>query len=134
MKIRSLAAVAAILALAVAASADPKPNRAAPAQARIDVAAKLYPHFLDENDKSEASIERICEWSERWYTAQRELPLKGAALAAAADAHVARLDALAKQVDQLVKNQLADPFTKQIVAYYQAEAAVWAAEAHGATP
>ncbi len=127
----TMVASALLLCMGAAAHADPKPSLA---QARVDAAAKVYAALQKSAETGGESVEHLCEWSERWYVAQRELPLTGAALATAADDNLARIDALAKNVDRLVRAGAAGSTDAAIVAYYRAEAAMWAAQAHGKAP
>ncbi len=117
------------MTLAVArVDAKPTPSLAKLAQARVDAAADVFGRVEKAWQGGTDTLDEVCTWSARWYQAQRDQPLKGAALAAAADAHLARVQAIETLVTQRVQAGVETDADSKIVAYYRAEAELWAAQ------
>ncbi len=128
MQRRIMAAVAALLlvTVAVAHAATDKLT-----QARIDAAAKAYADAESHYKAGNGSIDAVYQWSVRWYEAQRDTPLKGKALAAAADDHLARMTALQTTAQGRVVAGTAPQSETLAATYYVAEAELWSARAKG---
>ena len=129
----SALALALVLALAVAApphraahAADAKAKTVAKlAQARLDAASTAYAAVKVQLQSGRATPEAAYQWSVRWFQAQRDLPLKGKALATAASDHLARMQDLETAVTQQVQAGSATTADAYAAAYYRAEAELW---------
>lgn len=115
---RSLARIVALACvLAGAAPLTAEPSRA---QARVDAARTAYDVAAHGFTSTEPGL--VHQWSLTWFEAQRALPLKGKALAAAAQAHLERMIALQRAVDAAVAAGTLRESDRVFVAYYRAEA------------
>jgi hypothetical protein len=110
------------LQLALTRGAAAGPDKAS---ARVAAAATAYASALARFSAGAASPEHVYVWSTRWLDAQRDQPLKGKDLAAAAAAHLERMTALAGKVDALFAGGGATALDRDAAAYYQREAELW---------
>ena len=123
--------VLGILLIAAAPARADSRSLANLAQARADAAAVVFARTEKSMEAGAATVEQTCTWSERWYQAQHDQPLKGAALAAAADANVARLKAIETLVTARVQAGASSEADAEIVTYFRAEAELFAAQVRG---
>ena len=121
-------AVTLVLAL-VASLARPAPAIAdpTPAEARVAAAATVFAATLPRLAAGAATPELVYTWSVRWLDAQRDQPLRGKALVAAAQAHLDRMTALESKVGELVKAGALPALDAAAATYYRVEAALWLA-------
>ncbi len=121
-----------ILSLLLAADARAgAPTSAKAAQARVDAAAAAYAAAETGWKNGTVSLDALCTWSERWYLAQRDQPLKGKALADAADADLKRMQDLEAEVQARYKAGTLGTPDVATVTYFRAEAELYSALAHG---
>ena len=118
----SVVALAFALLTATAAPALAGPSKA---EARVAAAAAAFATAQTRMAAGAAPVDIVYTWSVRWLDAQRELPLKGKALAAAAQAHLERMTALTAQVGAAVDRGAAPAADREAAAYYQLEAELW---------
>jgi hypothetical protein len=112
--------IAALSSMSAAAVA--KPDAAAPAQARVDAAAKLYPLLEAQWRGGRGTVDGLCAWSARWLDAVRDAPHTRKALTAALEAHRARMQAVADEAAKQVAAGTATTADALIAAYYLADA------------
>lgn len=122
MRTTSISILAVILALVAAGPVAAGPTKA---QARVDAAAAAYEISHTRLATAVTTIDVVAGWSVRWLDAQREQPLKGKALAAAAQAHRDRMIALEAEVTKAVNAGTLAADARAAIAYYRAEAEVW---------
>jgi hypothetical protein len=67
-------------------------------------------------------VERACEWSRRWFEAQRDLPLAGPPLVIAADAYLKRMQVIEADAKQRFTAGVIGADDIAIIAYYRADA------------
>ena len=94
---------------------------ASPHAERISAAEAVYTELLAGHSAGMASLDDVCAWSVRWHHAQKE-----AGDLAAGKAHLARMEALSAQVEKAVASGMAPARDAGAMAYYVAEAKVWA--------
>lgn len=117
---RSLVLAAALaLAAVTPASADDDPG------AIVDAAAKAYEVALKRWESGAGPGDDIYTWSVRWLDAQRDLPLKGKALAAAASAHLERMKTLAERTRVKVDAGAVSALDAVATVFYVREAERW---------
>ncbi|MBL8625902.1 MAG: hypothetical protein JNK64_31600 [Myxococcales bacterium] len=95
------------------------------AEARVAAAAAAFATASTRQQAGAAPVDTVYVWSVRWLDAQREQPLKGKALAAAAAAHLERMVALEAAVTKAVAAGAAPASDREAAAYYRAEAELW---------
>ena len=123
-----------IVILSLLAAADARagaPTSAKAAQARVDAAAAAYTAAETGWKSGTVTLDALCVWSERWYLAQRDQPLKGKSLADAADADLKRMQDLETLVQQEYKAGAVGTADVATVTYFRAEAELFSALAHG---
>jgi hypothetical protein len=122
-----------ILILSLLAAADARAGGASAkaSQARVDAAAAAYAAAEANWKNGTVSLDTLCVWSERWYLAQRDQPLKGKALADAADADLKRMQDLEALVQQEFKAGAVGTADVATVTYFRSEAELYSALAHG---
>ena len=93
-----------IIILVVASLCAIAPAGATPtkAEARVAAAAAAFATTTARHQAGTAPADAVYVWSVRWLDAQREQPLKGKALAAAAAAHLERMVALVPTLRRLL--------------------------------
>ncbi len=94
-------------------------------EARIAAAAAAFATARARLAAGTTTVDVVYAWSVRWLDAQRELPLKGKALAAAAQAHLERMTALAAEAGDAVDRGAAPAADREATSYYRVEAEVW---------
>jgi hypothetical protein len=116
-----------IIILVVASLCAIAPAGATPtkAEARVAAAAAAFATTTARHQAGTAPADAVYVWSVRWLDAQREQPLKGKALAAAAAAHLERMVALEAAVTKAVAAGAAPASDREAAAYYRAEAELW---------
>jgi predicted PhzF superfamily epimerase YddE/YHI9 len=124
---RLLTSLALVIGLASSTAADP--TIAQLAQARVDAAAKVWATFTNQQTTFTAGPERLCEWSRRWFEAQRDLPLAGPPLVVAAEAHLKRTTDLETQAKAQYNVGMINAGDLAIIRYYRAEAELLVARA-----
>lgn len=115
--------VAAALATAAAlapAAADDDPGT------MLDAAARAYEVATARLAAGAGTVEEVHLWSVRWFDAQRDLPLKGRALAAAAVAHLDRMKELAAKTRSMIDAGATSSSVAPATIYYVLEAERWA--------
>ncbi len=122
MSLRTAAAAVALVALVTTAPASADPGRA---EARVATAAKIYEAIHARLAVGAVPVDSVCAWSVRWLDAQREQPLKGKALAAAAQAHLERMTALEAEVTKAVAAGTMAAVDREIAGYCRLEAELW---------
>lgn len=95
------------------------------AEARVTAAAAAFATTTARHQAGAAPADAVYLWSVRWLDAQRDQPLKGNALAAAAAAHLERMVALEAAVTKAVAAGAAPASDREAAAYYRAEAELW---------
>lgn len=120
-------ALAIILAVSVPAIATAGPDQKVLAQSRIDAAARAYASALARWKAGATTLDQVAAWSQRWLTALREQPLKGAKLKVALAEHLARLKDVQTAVTDAVSKGTASPADAETMAYFVAEAELWVA-------
>jgi hypothetical protein len=116
-----------VLSLLVSLPAAADKKSAKLAEARVTAAEQVYNRLVIEEDEGRGSIEQVCEWSARWFLAERARPLKGKALRAAAAAHLERMVFAEDMIDTRVGVGNATLTDLAIVTYYRIEAELWVA-------
>jgi len=112
------------LVLAAGCSSAPTARAgASPHAERITAAEATYAQVAAAHGAGTVSLDEVCAWSARWYRAQQE-----AGDSAAASGHLARMKELSTTVDQAVASGMAPRRDAQAMAYFLAEAKVWASE------
>lgn len=121
---RSLTALAVAFAVlaAVAGLANAGPGKA---EARVAAAAAAFATAQTRMAAGAASPDVVYTWSVRWLDAERELPRKGKALLAAAQAHLARMTALEDELGKAVDRGAAPAADRAAASYYRLEAELW---------
>jgi len=94
---------------------------ASPHAERITAAQQVYEARLAAHAAGMATLDDVCAWSVRWHQAQKE-----AGDAEAGTSHLARMTALAGSVEAAVASGAAPASDARAMAYYVAEAKVWA--------
>ncbi len=119
--------VSTLIVLVFASLCALTPAAAGPtkAEARVAAAAAAFATASTRQQAGAAPVDPVYVWSVRWLDAQRELPLKGKALAAAAAAHLERMVALEAAVTKAVAAGAAPASDREAAAYYRAEAELW---------
>ncbi|MBK9036074.1 MAG: hypothetical protein IPL61_33325 [Myxococcales bacterium] len=115
----------AALILTLAALAGPAAARPIRAEARVAAAAATFAATQPRLAAGAATPELVYTWSVRWLDAQRDQPLKGKALAAAARAHLDRMIALETAVTAMVNAGTLPTIEGAAATYYRAEAELW---------
>ncbi len=118
--------VPALLGLALTAAAGlATPARAGRAEVRIAAAAETFAIAQARYAAGTITVDDVYTWSVRWLDAQRDQPLKGKALVAAAAAHLDRMTALEAEVTAAVAAGRASSYDLAAARYYRAEAELW---------
>ena len=98
------------------------------AEARVTAAAATFAAVEARLAAGATTVDAVYTWSVRWLDAQRAQPvkgLKGKALIAAAQAHLARMIGLEDRVTKLVDNGGAPTADREAARYYRLEAELW---------
>jgi hypothetical protein len=94
------------------------------AKSRLDAAAKVYPVVSAQYGAGTQTVESVYQWSERWYQADRAVNGNGQA----SQEHYKRMQALDALVKSRVQSGVASNADALAVAYFRAEAELWASE------
>jgi hypothetical protein len=120
-------ALAIVLAVSVPATAFAGPDQKQLSQTRVDAAARAYASALARWKAATTTLDQVVAWSHRWLTALRETPLKGAKLKVALAEHLARMQEVQLAVTDAVGKGMATSADADAIAYFVAEAELWAA-------
>lgn len=114
-----------------AARADDKHHAAEPlAQQPVTAAAKAYADAEAHWKAGALTGDVVGAWSVRWLEAQRALPLTGAALTAAIDEHLRRMQALEAVARQQYTAGTATSLDVDGATFFRAQAELWSSRAH----
>lgn len=119
MRLSDMVLLAALTSCVPQAEAGAPP----PHGQRVEAAAAAHAQTLAAYEAGMAPLDEVCAWSVRWYRS-----LQQAGDPKAAQAHFARMQALATAVDGRVATGLASARDQAAMRYYVAEAAVWVAQ------
>jgi hypothetical protein len=125
-RVARLALLALALAFALITAARPAAADDGPG-AVVDAAAQAYELAATRWQSGRGTVDEVYVWSVRWLDAQRELPLKGRALAAAAAAHLARMKDLGERTRAAVAEGRSPAHDVTATTYYLRQAERWVA-------
>jgi len=123
---RLLLPIGAFLLVAAAFLPSAQPSSRL-AKSRLDAAAKVYPVVSAQYGAGTQTVDSVYQWSERWLQAERAVNGNGQA----SQEHYKRMMALEALVKSRVQAGAASNADALAVAYFRAEAELWAVEARG---